>query len=91
MKKIEEDKCKIYAKKIYIGDGRADYCATKALSKNDHVLCRYGFSLHKLITKNHDSTSISDVGFAFPKYTCWQNFDEMKEKLDIILNDTTTV
>ena len=83
---MEEDESKVYSKRIYVGDGRADFCASKSLDKNDLVLCRYGFTLHKLILKHFENNDTSRLNSSFPKYTCWQSFDDLKEKLTSIMN-----
>ena len=74
--------------KIYVGDGKADYCASTCLNRGDVVLCRYGFTLHNLILKRRKSIDTPACDDAFPKYVCWQNFDEMKEQLNRTMSDS---
>ena len=83
---IEKDESKVHSKRIYVGDGKADFCASKSLDKSDFVLCRYGFTLHKLILKHCENNDASGLNGSFPNYTCWESFDEMKEKLNSIMN-----
>ena len=80
--KVEEEENKKYLTRVYVGDGRADYCASKSLNKNDYVLYRLGFTLHKLIKKNDEKSD------AFPNHSSWQSFSEMQEKLDMIMNNS---
>lgn len=82
IKETEEDKSQKYSRKIYVGDGRADYCASEILSGDDHILCRHGFALHKLIMENREKSNCLEESCDFPMYTCWHSFDELKESLD---------
>lgn len=58
---------------VYIGDGANDYCAVKALGRNDIVLARRGFELENFIT-NKSETIKAQVEF-------WTNHDELLQKM----------
>ena len=41
-----------YDKKIYVGDGTSDLCASLVLNDNDVVFCRKDYRLHQLIEQS---------------------------------------
>ena len=88
---MEEGERKPYSRKIYVGDGRADYCAALSLGKSDTVLYRYGYALHRLISLNSESNGAYKDNDNSPEYICWKDFEEMKEKLISIINNSLVV
>lgn len=63
---------------IYIGDGANDYCAVKALGRNDIVLARQGLELENFII-NKSETILAQVVF-------WNDHDELLQKMKLYLS-----
>ncbi len=75
-REIELMRCKRTKKTkriIYVGDGANDYCAVKALGRNDIVLVRRGFELEHCIIKKAE-TIRAQVEF-------WTRHDELLQKM----------
>lgn len=63
-----------YQSVIYVGDGRADFCAATALKESDHVLARSKYPLHKRIL-NDQGENIKSKIFQ------WENGLDIKQYL----------
>lgn len=74
-----------YDSVVYIGDGSADYCAALQLEKEDHVLVREGFSLHKYIEK---SVHIEEQGVLKACYNLWRSGIEVADFLNSLIESS---
>eukprot|EP00794_Sanderia_malayensis_P003714 gene3714-4234_t len=71
-----------YEKMIFVGDGRADFCAALCLKEKDLVICRKDYSLHRLISKSKEGGGTAEEGGKFlADHVCWENGEDMANSL----------